>query len=54
MMRSRQPDQLDPCLETALERGIPDLHTKALGLQRAYSAIKAALTYPYSSGLVEG
>jgi transposase len=54
MVRSRQQDQLDPWLEDALGSGIPDLHTFAEGLQREYSALKAALTYPYSTGPVEG
>ena len=54
MVRSRQQDQLDPWLEDALGSGIPDLHTFAEGLQRQYSALKAALTYPYSTGPVEG
>ena len=54
MVRTRQPDQLDPWLEAALGSGIPDLRTFAEGLQREYSALKAALTYPYSTGPVEG
>ena len=54
MVRKRQPDQLDPWLEAALGSGIPDLHTFAEGLQREYSALKAALSSPYSTGPVEG
>ena len=54
MVRKRQADQLDPWLEAALGSGIPDLRTFAEGLQREYSAMKAALTYPYSTGPVEG
>ena len=54
MVRKRQPDQLDPWLAAALGSGIPDLRTFAEGLQREYSAMKAALTYPYSTGPVEG
>ena len=54
MVRSRQQDQLDPWLEAALGCGMPDLHTFAEGLQREYSAIKAALSSPYSPGPVEG
>jgi hypothetical protein len=52
MVRGRQQDQLDPWLEACLSSGIPDLRTFAEGLQREYSAIKAALTYSYdrSSG----
>jgi len=54
MVRRRQPDQLDPWLEAALGSGLPDLRTFAEGLQREYSALKAALVYPYSTGPVEG
>ena len=54
MVRNRQQDQLDSWLEAALGSGIPDLRTFAEGLQREYSALKAALTYPYSTGPVEG
>jgi transposase len=53
MVRGRQQDQLDPWLEACLSSGIPDLRTFAEGLQREYSAIKAALTYPYSTGPVD-
>jgi transposase len=54
MVRRRQPDQLDPWLEAALGSGLPDLRTFAKGLQREYSALEAALVYPYSTGPVEG
>jgi transposase len=54
MVRTRQPEQLDSWLEAALDSGVPDLRTFAEGLQREYSALKAALTYPYSTGPVEG
>jgi transposase len=54
MVRNHQHDQLDSWLEAALGSGIPDLRTFAEGLQREYSALKAALTYSYSTGPVEG
>lgn len=54
MVRNRQPDQLDPWLEAALGSGIPDMRTFAEELQREYSALKAALSSPYSTGPVEG
>lgn len=54
LVRNRQQDQLDPWLQAALGSGIPDLRTFAEGLQREYCALKAALTYPYSTGPVEG
>jgi transposase len=34
--------------------GIPDLESFAQGLQKDYSALKAAFTLPYSNGPVEG
>jgi transposase len=34
--------------------GVADLETFAVGLQKELTAIKAALTLPYSSGPVEG
>jgi transposase len=43
MVRSRRQDQLDSWLEACLSSGIPDLRTFAEGLQREYSALKAAL-----------
>jgi transposase len=54
MVRSRQSELLDPWLQAALGSGIPDLRTFAEGLQREYSALKAALIYPYSTCPVEG
>lgn len=54
MVRERHADQLDAWLEQCLKSGIPDLHTFAEGLKRDYSALKAALTFPYSNGPVEG
>ena len=41
-------------LRKDIKSSIPDLRTFAEGLQREYSALKAALTYPYSTGPVEG
>ena len=54
LMRTRQQEQFDPWLQAALGSGMPDLRTFAEGLQRKHSAVKAALTYPYSTGPVEG
>ena len=54
MVRERHADQLDGWLEQCLKSGIPDLQTFAEGLKRDYAAMKAALTFPYSNGLVEG
>ena len=54
MVRERHPDRLDVWLEQSLKSGVPDLLTFAEGLKRDYAAMKAALTFPYSNGLVEG
>lgn len=40
MVRERQTDQLDPWLEADQNSSIPDLHTFAEGLRRAYSALQ--------------
>ena len=53
-MRKRDVEALDPWLERAVTSGIPDLESFAQGLQKDYSAIKAALTLPYSNGPDEG
>ena len=54
MVRQRQRDKLDAWLTACLASRIPDLETFAVGLQKEYAAIKAALTLPYSNGPVEG
>ena len=54
MVSQRHADQLDPWLEECCRSGIPDLQTFAEGLKRDYVALKAALTFPYSNGPVEG
>ncbi len=54
LVRKRDAQALDPWIEKCLACGIPDLVTFAQGLQKDYSAIKAALTLPYSNGQVEG
>lgn len=54
MVRKRQRDKLDAWLTACLASRIPDLETFAVGLQKEYAAIKAALTLPYSNGPVEG
>jgi len=54
LMRKRDVEALDSWLERGMTCGIPDLESFAQGLQKDYSAIKAALTLPYSNGPVEG
>jgi transposase len=54
LVKERHADQFDLWLDDSLHSGIPDLQTFAEGLKREYAAIKAALTFPYSNGPVEG
>jgi transposase len=54
MVRNRQRDVFDAWLQACRRSGIPDRQTFAEGLQRDYSAVKAALLLPYSNGPVEG
>ncbi|MBO0795711.1 MAG: transposase, partial [Ktedonobacteraceae bacterium] len=54
MVRERQADQLDSWLEECEKSSIPDLQTFSEGLRREYSALKGALSFPYSNGPVEG
>lgn len=54
MVRKRQRDKLDAWIAACFASHIPDLETFAIGLQKDYAAIKAALTLPYSNGPVEG
>ena len=54
MMRHRMATALDSWLADGLACGMPELVHFASGLQRAHSAVQAALTLPYSNGQVEG
>lgn len=54
MVRQRHAEQLDTWLEDCLTSAVPDLRTFAEGLKRESAAMKAALTYSYSNGPVEG
>jgi transposase len=54
IVRERDVEAFDPWLEQCAICGLPDLETFGQGLQKDYSAIKAALTLPYSNGPVEG
>jgi transposase len=54
MVQHRQAEHFDAWLEAGLHSGIPDVQTFAEGLQKEYAAVKAALTWPYSNGPVEG
>lgn len=54
IVRQQQVDLLDPWLASAQASSIPQLKTFADGLLRDYAAVKAALTYEWSNGQVEG
>lgn len=54
LVRDRQADQLDSWLEKAEQSGLKAFKNFAKGLRRDYQAVKAALTYEWSNGQVEG
>jgi len=54
MVRQRQSELLDTWLENTINSGIVDLINFAKGLKQDYSAVKAALSLPYSNGQTEG
>jgi transposase len=54
LLREHRVEELDVWLATCAKSQIPDLVTFAAGLQKELSAIRAAVTLPYSTGPVEG
>jgi len=54
LVRERAAEKLDDWLKKAKESGIPAFKNFAIGLQRDYDVVKAALTYEWSNGQVEG
>ncbi|MFL5628207.1 MAG: transposase [Ktedonobacteraceae bacterium] len=52
MIRSRSAPALDPWLEEATNRGVPELRSFAAGIQRDHAAVLAALTYAWSHDYV--
>jgi transposase len=54
MLRTGKPDELEPWLVRAEHSATPELRTFAANLRRDQAAVAAALTYPWSSGQVEG
>lgn len=54
LVRERAAEKLDDWLERARESGIAAFKNFAIGLQRDYDVVKAALTYEWSNGQVEG
>jgi transposase len=54
IVRHRRVEELDDWLHRAMTAGIQALKSFAVGLQRDYAAVVAALSLPYSNGQVEG
>jgi transposase len=54
LVRERAAEKLDVWLERAKGAGIAAFKNFAIGLQRDYDVVKAALTYEWSNGQVEG
>lgn len=54
LVRERAAEKLDDWLKKARESGISAFKNFAIGLQRDYDEVKAALTYEWSNGQVEG
>ena len=54
MLSKHVPDMLDDCLIQMENSGVKKLQNFALGLRQDYDAVKAALSYDWSNGQVEG
>ena len=54
LVRQRQPTQLDPWLQRATTSTLEALQRFAARLRDDYEAVKAGVTFPWSSGPVEG
>ena len=54
MLRDRDAKAFDSWLSAALACGIAELKNFAVGLQRDYAAVKAALSLEWSNGQTEG
>jgi transposase len=54
LVRQRQPSQLDPWLKRAATSTLTALRRFAAGLYEDYQAVKAGVTFPWSTGPVEG
>ncbi len=54
MVRNREAGRLDEWLQKAADCPVATLRSLSKGIQRDYDAVKAALSYSYSNGPVEG
>ena len=53
-MHQRAGRNLNAWIQAARRDSLPELHSFAAGIEHAFDAVLAALTLPYSSGVVEG
>jgi transposase len=54
LLRERQANAFDDWLGRALQAPTRELRTFARGAKRDYAAVRAAMTFPWSNGPVEG
>jgi len=54
LLRERTLEAFDTWLEQARQSSVRELRTFAQGVRRDYSAVKAAISLPWSNGMVEG
>lgn len=54
MIHHRRAQLLDDWMQQALDCPCPELHRFVTGLRQDYDAVKAALTYEWNNGVVEG
>lgn len=54
MMHHRRAQLLDDWMQQVLDCPCPELHRFVTGLRQDYEAVKAALTYEWNNGVVEG
>jgi transposase len=54
MIRGQKPEAFQPWLEAVATSDVADLKTFAAGLERDRAAVLAALSVPWSNGMVEG
>lgn len=54
LLRERTVEAFDAWLERSCQSSVRELRTFARGIQRDYAAVKAAISLPWSNGMVEG
>jgi transposase len=53
LVRNRLPDAFDDWLQHSLQSTLPEIRSFTRGIQRHLDAVKAALTLPWSNGMVD-